>query len=212
MVKITMNLNKVFLASCLLLTMVFSSVVKAQVESGDGAPTALATFAGGCFWCLEPPFDKLDGVIKTVSGFSNGHVKNPTYKQVSRGRTGHVEVVQVTYDPSKVSYAQLLDVFWINHDPLDLGGQFCDRGDTYRPAILAHNEQQQRLAEASKKSLNASGRLPRSALTPIESFESFYPAETYHQDYYQKNPVRYKWYRGGCRRDKRLAELWDEKK
>jgi len=187
-----------------------SQAVELQPE---GTPSlAVATFAGGCFWCLEPPYDALPGVIKTVSGFSNGHVKNPSYKQVSRGGTGHVEVVQVTFDPNRVSYAQLLEVFWVNHDPLDLGGQFCDRGATYRPAILTHTARQREQAEVSKKKLNVSGRLSQAALTPIEDFESFYPAETYHQNYYQKNPLRYKWYRGGCHRDERLSELWGDKK
>ena len=211
MIKIMINMNKIFLLTCLLLSMAFSQVAKAQITSNEGESRELATFAGGCFWCLEPPFDKLDGVIKTESGFSNGRVKNPTYKQVSKGGTGHVEVVQVTYDPSKVSYDELLEVFWVNHDPLDLGGQFCDRGETYRPAIFVHNEQQRHLAQTSKERLNTSSRLPRKALTPIEDFQSFYAAETYHQNYYQKNPLRYKWYRGGCGRDKHLEQLWSEK-
>jgi len=198
---------------CLLAaTSVAAASPAVELQPEDTPSLAVATFAGGCFWCLEPPYDALPGVIKTVSGFSNGHVKNPSYKQVSRGGTGHVEVVQITFDPNKVSYAQLLDVFWLNHDPLDLGGQFCDRGATYRPAILTHTARQREQAEVSKKKLNVSGRLSQAALTPIEDFESFYPAETYHQDYYQKNPLRYKWYRGGCHRDERLSELWGEKK
>ena len=206
---------RLFCLPVLLCLVSMSSVAEnlpSKVSATDQLQLEVATFAGGCFWCLEPPYDALPGVIKTVSGFSNGHVKDPSYKQVSRGGTGHVEVVQVTYNPSKVSYSELLDVFWRNHDPLDIGGQFCDRGPTYRPAILTHTVQQRELAEASKIRLNNSGRLSKPALTPIEDFKSFYPAEAYHQDYYQKNPLRYKWYRGGCRRDDRLVELWGEKK
>lgn len=196
---------------CLLSIASSAANMQSKNSSGEETELAVATFAGGCFWCLEPPYDALPGVLKTVSGFSNGHVKDPTYKQVSRGGTGHVEVVQITYDPRKVSYSELLDVFWLNHDPLDLGGQFCDRGATYRPVIFSHTARQRELAEASKTRLNNSDRLPRPALTPIEDFKTFYPAEAYHQDYYQKNPLRYKWYRGGCRRDDRLIELWGKK-
>jgi len=168
------------------------------------AEIALATFGGGCFWCMEPPFDQLDGVIKTESGYSGGHVKNPTYKQVVRGNTGHVEVVQVSYDPSVISYQELLAVYWRNVDPYDVGGQFCDRGYSYRPVIFAHNDQQQKAAQLSKKQLQLTGNK-----TPVEDFSVFYPAEGYHQDYYQKNPVRYKYYRYRCGRDQRLSDVWD---
>ena len=164
----------------------------------------LATFGGGCFWCMEPPYDKLDGVLKTVSGFSGGHVKSPSYKQVVRGNTGHTEVVQVSFDPSKISYEELLAVFWRNIDPFDGGGQFCDRGHAYRPVIFAHGEQQKKAAQASKDALGLDGNK-----TAIELFSNFYAAEEYHQDYYLKNSVRYKYYRYRCGRDQRLDEVWD---
>jgi methionine-S-sulfoxide reductase len=170
-----------------------------------------ATFAGGCFWCMEPPYDKLEGVISTTSGYAGGHVENPTYKQVSAGVTGHTEVVQIVYDPQKVGYEELLDVFWRNVDPLDSGGQFCDRGEQYRTAIFYHDEQQRSLAELSKSALGRSGRLSRSIVTEIVALNgNFYPAEEYHQDYYMKNPLRYKYYRIACGRDRRLEQLWGE--
>jgi peptide-methionine (S)-S-oxide reductase len=175
-------------------------------SSVGAAATAKATFGGGCFWCMEPPFDKLDGVLETISGFSGGHVKNPTYKQVVRGNTGHTEVVQITYDPEKITYAELLEVFWRNVDPVDAGGQFCDRGHSYRPVIFVHDEEQRRLAEASKSKISKG--LNHKNLTPIEPFKAFYSAEDYHQNYYVKNPVRYKYYRYRCGRDQRLKDLW----
>ncbi|TNF98496.1 MAG: peptide-methionine (S)-S-oxide reductase [Gammaproteobacteria bacterium] len=165
-----------------------------------------ATFAGGCFWCMEPPYDKLDGVISTTSGYAGGHVKNPTYKQVSSGGTGHTEVVQVVYDPNKVNYKQLLDVFWKNIDPLTANAQFCDRGSQYRSAIFYHDDAQKALAEASINNIKTKFKQP--VVTEINKLATFYPAEDYHQDYYQKNPVRYKYYRWSCRRDNRLEELW----
>lgn len=167
-----------------------------------------ATFAGGCFWCMEPPFDKLDGVISTTSGFTGGHTKNPTYKEVSRGGTGHAESVQIVYDPKKVSYSELLDVYWHNIDPTSANGQFCDRGNQYRSEIFYHNAEQKRLAEASKKALSETKPFKDPIVTAISPAGPFYPAEEYHQDYYQKNPVRYKFYRFGCGRDRRLEELW----
>ena len=167
-----------------------------------------ATFAGGCFWCLEKPFDAVSGVVSTVSGYANGHLDNPTYKEVSRGSTGHTEVLQVTFDPGKVSYKELLDVFWRNHDPLDGAGQFCDRGYTYRPAIMIASEAQKEAAEASLAELKSSGKLDGEIVTSIEALTSFFDAEDYHQDYYNKNPIRYKYYRYSCGRDKRLDELW----
>jgi len=172
-----------------------------------------ATFAGGCFWCMEPPYDRLDGVISTTSGYAGGHVENPTYKQVSAGVTGHYEVVQVVYDPERISYQELLDVFWRNVDPVDSGGQFCDRGDQYRTAVFYHNERQKRLAERSKAALERSGRLPSQIATEIVALNgNFYPAEEYHQDYYIKNPLRYKYYRTACGRDRRLGQLWGEER
>jgi methionine-S-sulfoxide reductase len=186
----------------------------ALAEQGSGAVPddgqALATFAGGCFWCMEPPYDKLDGVLATISGYIGGTTADPTYQEVSAGGTGHAEAVQVTYDPSKVSYEELLEVFWRNVDPLDAGGQFCDRGDQYRTGIFVHDDEQRRLAEASKQALAGSGRFDEPIVTEIEQAGTFYPAEDYHQDYYEKNPLRYDFYRWNCGRDARLAQLWGD--
>jgi len=169
---------------------------------------AHATFAGGCFWCMEGPFDRLPGVISTTSGYTGGSVKRPSYEQVSSGTTGHAEAVDVVYDPSKVTYEQLLDVFWHNVDPLDRGGQFCDRGSQYRTAIFYHDAEQQRLAEQSKEALDASGKLKKKIVTEIVPAGEFYAAEDYHQAYYIRNPIRYKYYRFNCGRDDRLKDLW----
>jgi len=171
-------------------------------------PTASATFAGGCFWCMEAPFDQLDGVISTTSGYTGGTLKDPTYKQVSRGGTGHAEAVQVIYDPERISYAELLDVFWHNIDPTRIDGQFCDSGNQYRSEIFYHNDEQERLARQSRAALSELKPFKAPVLTAITPASTFYPAEDYHQDYYQKNPVRYKFYRYGCGRDSRLEELW----
>ncbi len=167
-----------------------------------------ATFAGGCFWCMEPPFDKVDGVISTISGYTGGRTENPTYEEVSSGTTGHAESLQVTYDSTRVSYEKLLEVFWHNIDPLVRDRQFCDVGEQYRSAIYYHDEDQKRLAEASKKELEKSGRFKEPIATQIVAATTFYPAEEYHQDYYKKNPIRYKFYRYNCGRDQRLKELW----
>lgn len=189
----------------------FVASLAAACLSAHAADTAKATFAGGCFWCMEPPFDKLTGVTETTSGYAGGDLENPTYEQVSAGGTGHVEVVQVTYDPHKITYQQLLDVYWPETDPTDADGQFCDRGDSYRPAIFYHDEEQKRLAEASKEELQRNKPFAGPVTTGIEPLnESFYPAEDYHQNYYEKNPVRYKFYRYGCGRDARLQELWGD--
>ena len=169
----------------------------------------VATFGGGCFWCMEPPFDKLNGVVSTTSGYIGGRVANPTYEQVSAGGTGHAEVVQVKYDPSKVSYAKLLEVFWRNIDPLTPNRQFCDKGSQYRSAIFFHDAAQRSAAEASKRALD--GRFKQPIVTEIVAATTFYPAEAYHQDYYTKNPVRYKFYRSRCGRDDRLKEVWGKK-
>lgn len=171
--------------------------------------TATAVFAGGCFWCMEPPYDDLPGVVSTISGYTGGQKVNPTYEQVSAGDTGHIEAVQVTYDPKKVSYEKLLEVFWRNIDPLDKGGQFCDRGSTYTTAIFTLSEEQRKLAEQSKATIEQ--RLKRSVATVIRPAATFYAAEDYHQDYYQKNPLRYKYYRYSCGRDQRLEVLWGKK-
>jgi peptide-methionine (S)-S-oxide reductase len=172
-------------------------------------PTAIATFAGGCFWCVESDFDKVEGVISTTSGYTGGTLANPTYQDVGHGGTGHAEAVEIVYDPAKVSYEKLLDVFWHNHDPLAKNRQFCDRGDQYRPAIFYHNDEQRRLAEATKAKHQQ--RFKQPIQTEIVAAGRFYKAEEYHQDYYLKNPVRYKFYRFNCGRDARLEELWGPK-
>jgi len=172
---------------------------------------AIATFAGGCFWCMEPPYDKLAGVDATISGYTGGTVANPSYEQVSSGRTGHAEAVQVVYDPKKVTYEQLLDVFWHNVDPTVKDRQFCDGGTQYRTAIFYHNEEQRKAAEASKAALDKSRPFREPIVTPIVMAGPFYPAEDYHQDFYVKNPVRYNLYRTGCGRDARLKQLWGDK-
>ena len=180
----------------------------AQTPTPAPAATAKATFAGGCFWCMEPPFDKLDGVISTTSGYTGGTKVNPTYQEVSAGTTGHAESVQVVYDPKKVSYEKLLDVFWHNVDPTQKDAQFCDHGTQYRTAIYVHDAEQKRLAEASKAALDKSKPFKGAIVTEITQATTFYPAEDYHQDYYLKNPVRYKYYRTGCGRDSQLNDVW----
>src|SRR4051794_20285703 len=172
------------------------------------AGLSVATFAGGCFWCMEPPFDALEGVVSTTSGYTGGHTERPSYTQVGAGSTGHFEAVRVVFDPSKVAYERLLEVFWHNIDPLDAGGQFCDRGETYRTAIFVHDAGQRRLAEASKAALEAEDRRRGAIVTQIRDAGPFWPAEDYHQDYYRKNPARYHFYRWNCGRDARLREVW----
>jgi peptide-methionine (S)-S-oxide reductase len=175
------------------------------------AGLSVATFAGGCFWCMEPPYDKAEGVVSTTSGYTGGKVAGATYRQVGAGSTGHTEAVRVVYDPKKVSYDKLLEIYWKNVDPLDAGGQFCDRGAPYRPAILVHDEEQKRLVEASKAALAASGRFKQPIAVTIEPAREFWVAEDYHQDYYLKNPTKYAYYRWGCGRDARLEQLWGKK-
>jgi peptide-methionine (S)-S-oxide reductase len=167
-----------------------------------------ATFAGGCFWCMEPPYDELPGVSATTSGYTGGRTASPTYEQVSAGGTGHAEVVRVIFDPRKVTYDRLLDVFWKNIDPFAVDRQFCDAGDQYRSAIFVHDAEQRRLALASKAAVER--KLGKPVATEIADASAFYPAEEYHQDYYTKNPVRYKFYRWNCGRDARLDEVWGE--
>jgi peptide-methionine (S)-S-oxide reductase len=179
-----------------------------RAAAGGADPLATATFAGGCFWCMEPPYDKLPGVVDTISGYTGGRIRNPTYEQVSSGGTGHYEALQVRYDPRKVTYEKLLEVFWMNIDPYDGAGQFCDRGSQYRAAVFYHDEEQRRLAEASKRQLETSGKLKGRIMTDFLPAPTFYRAEDYHQNYYQENPVRYKLYRYGCGRDRRLKEIW----
>ena len=170
--------------------------------------SAVAVFAGGCFWCTEADFDKLPGVLETTSGYIGGSIENPTYEEVSSGRSGHIEAVQVRFDPRQTSYAKLLEAFWPTIDPVNGNGQFCDNGPQYRSAIFYLDAEQQRLAEASKTALVASGRLQQPIATVIQAATTFYAAEDYHQDYHTKNPLRYSYYRHGCGRDQRLQELW----
>lgn len=172
------------------------------------AEEAKAIFAGGCFWCMEPPFEKLDGVHAVVSGYIGGDEANPTYQEVSAGRTGHAEAVEITYDPTRVSYKQLLDVFWMNIDPTDARGQFVDRGSQYRSAIFYLDEEQKQQAEASRQRLEKSGRFDRPIVTEIVAATRFSPAEGYHQDYYKESPVRYKFYRYNSGRDQFLEKIW----
>ena len=180
-------------------------------EAAPAEGTATAIFAGGCFWCVESDFDKVDGVTSTVSGYTGGTVDNPTYKQVTYENTGHYEAVKVTYDPARVDYRTLVDHLLRTVDPTDAGGQFCDRGEQYTTAVFTHGPEQARLAEASKRALSGSQRLGGQEIaTVIRPAGTFYAAEDYHQDYYQKNPLRYKFYRYTCGRDGRLAELWGE--
>jgi peptide-methionine (S)-S-oxide reductase len=190
-------------ARCLLLAVALLTSAVARAEQ------ATATFAGGCFWCMEPPFEALDGVASVTSGYTGGSVANPSYEQVSAGGTGHAEAVQVAYDPAKVGYEKLLDVFWHNVDPTAKDKQFCDVGSQYRSAIFVHDAQQRKLAEASRDALQASARFAGKPIaTQIVDAGPFYAAEEYHQDYAKKNPIRYRFYRGGCGRDARLAEVW----
>ncbi len=194
----------------LALSLLVATACRAEDTAPPQAPaasaTATAVFAGGCFWCMEAPFDALDGVVSTTSGYTGGRVPNPTYEEVSAGNTGHLEAVEVVYDPARIGFEQLLSVFWRNVDPLDDGGQFCDRGSPYASAIFVSDTEQRRLAEASAEEIRE--RLGQPLATPIRDAAPFYAAEDYHQDYYRKNPLRYRYYRSGCGRDARLEELW----
>ncbi|QEM67112.1 peptide-methionine (S)-S-oxide reductase MsrA [Geobacter sp. FeAm09] len=186
----------------------------APLSGGTAAAAAgtleKATFAGGCFWCMEHPFDELPGVISVTSGYTGGQTRNPTYEAVSAGGTGHAESVQIVYDPARIGYDRLLAVYWHNIDPTVKDRQFCDSGHQYRSAIFYHNEQQRRLAQQSKEALARSKPFREAIVTEITPAGAFYPAEEYHQHYYKKNPIRYKFYRTSCGRDKRLKELWGD--
>jgi peptide methionine sulfoxide reductase msrA/msrB len=200
----------VFSVLALLAVVVSARLAPAESTTGT-APAksdAVATFAGGCFWCMETPFEELAGVSAVISGYTGGQVENPTYEQVSSGGTGHAEAIQVHYDPSRISYADLLQVFWRQIDPTDAEGQFVDRGRQYRSSIFYHDDEQRRLAEASKQELADSKRFAKPIVTEIVAFERFYPAEDYHQDYHSKNPLRYKYYRWGSGRDQFLEKAW----
>ncbi len=198
------------LLSLISLAAISSAVGQQAPDRKADRALAKATFAGGCFWCMEEVYDELDGVVSATSGYAGGQKQNPTYEEVSAGGTGHAEAVEVTYDPSKISYQQLLDRFWHNIDPLVRDRQFCDVGNQYRSAIFYRDETQKRLAEASKLALEQSKRFPQPIATEIVAAGTFYPAEAYHQDYYRKNPVRYKFYKWNCGRAQRLKELWGE--
>jgi peptide-methionine (S)-S-oxide reductase len=206
-----MKLLKYTLAAFILSLFAVTVTISSADEAGIAATnndTSVATFAGGCFWCMEGPFDKLEGVISTTSGYTGGHTENPTYKQTSTGRTGHTEAVQIVYHPEQVSYEKLLDVFWHNIDPTTADQQFCDRGSQYRSEIFYHDDEQKQLAETSKAALNKNKPFSEPIVTQVTKASIFYAAEDYHQDYYKKNPVRYRYYRHGCGRDKRLEQLW----
>ncbi|MFQ5511786.1 MAG: peptide-methionine (S)-S-oxide reductase MsrA [Candidatus Krumholzibacteriia bacterium] len=181
--------------------------------AGEGpAERAVATFAGGCFWCMQPPYDKLEGVISTTVGYTGGHKKDPTYRQVSSGGTGHAEAIQIVFDPEEITYEELLTVFWRNIDPTTPNRQFCDWGGQYRPEVFYHDDTQKRLAEQSKAAIERTKSFKEPIRTKITPATEFYPAEDYHQGYYRKYPRQYKSYRKGCGRDRRLEELWGKKK
>ena len=186
----------------------FFAIGSATAQTAPVPVTAKATLAGGCFWCMEQPFDVLPGVISTTSGYIGGSKKNPTYQEVSSGRTGHTEAVQVIYDPKKISYEKLLEVFWLNIDPTAKDKQFCDVGSQYRSGIFYHDEAQKKAAEASKAALQKSKPFKGDIVTEVTAATEFTAAEDYHQDFYVKSPTRYKFYRSGCGRDVRLKELW----
>lgn len=203
----TKSLSTLIILSTLGLTPV---LVNAEDQMKSDLGQAVATFAGGCFWCTESDFEKLEGVNEVISGYAGGSLKNPTYSQVSSGRTQHIESVEVHYDPSLISYDQLLNAFWKMINPTDDGGQFVDRGYQYTSAIFVHNSEQQRAAEASLKALAESDRYDKPLVTPIRQAGIFYPAEEYHQDYYKKSPLRYKLYRWNSGRDQYLKEIWGD--
>ncbi|MBS1217340.1 MAG: msrA [Proteobacteria bacterium] len=199
---------RLVLASTLLGPALAQAQTAPSTAAGANVTTAVATFGGGCFWCVEEAFDKVPGVVSTTSGYMGGRTKNPTYNQVSSGSTGHNEVVQVVYDPAKVSYAQLLDAFWRNIDPTQANGQFCDHGSQYRSEIFYHTEEQRKAADASKSALLKHKPFTGEVHTLITRAAEFYAAEDYHQDYYRKNPIRYKYYKTSCGREARLKEVW----
>jgi len=197
--------KKINILFSLVLLLIMDSSLSAQIKREK------ATFAGGCFWCMEPPFEKLEGVIEVISGYTGGHKDNPTYEEVSSGGTGHLEAVQIIYDPLKITYSELLETFWRQVDPTDPNGQFVDRGRQYRTAIFYHSEDQKRLGESSKEELNRSGRYEKPIVTEVLKASKFYKAEEYHQDYSKRNPVRYKYYRYRSGRDQYLKKIWGRK-
>ena len=194
-----------------LAVLIAPAAAQAPAEAPKPAGTEVATFAGGCFWCLESDFDKVDGVLSTISGFMGGKTVSPTYNQVTTGGTGHLEVVQITFDPKKVSYQTLVDYFWRHIDPYDAGGQFCDRGESYQTAIFTHTPAQKTIAGATKAMLDKDGPLKRPIATEVRDAGPFTAAEDYHQDFYKKSPIRYKTYRLGCGRDVKVEAIWGKK-
>ncbi|MDA0781769.1 MAG: peptide-methionine (S)-S-oxide reductase MsrA [Rickettsiales bacterium] len=191
---------KKFLITILITTVITMANANAKNET--------ATLAGGCFWCIESDFEKIGGIISVTSGYTGGSEPNPTYEQVSSGATGHVEAVQIVFDANIITYRRIMDKFWRSIDPLNARGQFCDIGPQYRSEVFYHNEEQKQIAEETRKQIDDSGVLPSKIVTKITEASEFYPAEEYHQNYYKKNPVRYKYYRYSCGRDKRVEELW----
>ncbi len=191
-----------------ILAPVAAGALEMDVQPGEGL--AVATFAGGCFWCMESPFDQLPGVVDTIVGYTGGNHEFPTYEEVSAGGTGHAESIRIFYDPNVIAYERLMEIFWKQIDPTDDGGQFVDRGHQYRSAIFYHNEEQKRLAEASKKALDESGKFDKPIVTDISPAGQFYPAEEYHQDYYKKHPLKYKFFRFTSGRDRFLEKAWEE--
>ena len=190
------------------LPMVLAGLLVSQSQAADPSGAAKAYFAGGCFWCMEEVFEKVPGVTAVVSGYMGGRVEHPSYEQVSAGGTGHAESVEVVYDPAKASYTTLLEAFWHNVDPVTPNAQFCDHGSQYRSVIFYQGEEQKRLAEESKRAIEQSQRLTQPIVTELTKASQFYPAEEYHQDFYKKNPMRYKFYKFNCGRARRLEEVW----
>jgi peptide-methionine (S)-S-oxide reductase len=204
-----MDIMRAFGYMCVALILYLSALpLSVSAQTAESTPSAKAIFAGGCFWCMEEAFEEVPGVLSVTSGYIGGHVPNPTYTQVSAGKTGHTEAIEVLYDPAKVNYSKLLEVFWHNIDPLTPNAQFCDHGSQYRAGIFYHTAEQQQLADASKQVIMDSQRFNAPIVTEITMATMFYPAEEYHQDYYKKNPLRYKFYKYNCGRAQRLKELW----
>ncbi len=201
-------ITRLTVAALWALPLVLAGLLLSHSQAADPSATAKAYFAGGCFWCMEEAFEKVPGVSSVVSGYMGGRVENPSYEQVSAGGTGHAESVEVVYDPAKVSYPKLLDAFWHNVDPVTPNAQFCDHGSQYRAVIFFQGEEQKRLAEESKRAIEQSQRLTQPIVTELTKASQFYPAEEYHQDFYKKNPIRYKFYKFNCGRAQRLEEVW----
>lgn len=206
------NLFKIFIVSliCVCFVVLANGQDKTMIKNEEESKMEKATFAGGCFWCMESPFEELNGVTEVIAGYTGGHKENPTYEEVTSGKTGHLEAVQITFDPSIITYSELLDVFWRQINPTDIRGQFADRGEHYKTAIFYHNDVQKRLTEESKEKLQASGKFQGDIVTEIIPASKFYVAEDYHQDYYQKSPIRYKLYRAGSGRDAYLKSTWED--